>query len=290
MNIQKIFNVIKKNEFAYKTLKPIADVLDRNGFWDMPVIIKRFVLLRIMPLLRQITGRKMTKRLLRYKNCHKDSRIFIIASGPSVREADIQKMRSEITIGVNQTIALNKKIGWKPTYYCVSDPLALEWYWSDIMEAKLENVFWGIQLHKYEKKVNFTPIYYDSYLKGYYLAKYHWKVRKHMRFSADVYKTGVYAGGRSVSNDALQLAVYMGAKEIYLYGHDCDYSGKAHFDDDEEVIIDDTGMEECLFAFYEVARKYCDEHGIKVYNATRGGKLEIFDRVDIDDVLETKTL
>lgn len=284
MDINKIFNLIKRNEYAYRGLKPVADILDRIGFWDIPVIVKRFILLRVLPLVRNITGRKMTKRLLEFKNCHKNDRIFIIASGPSVREEDILKLKNEITIGVNQTIALNKKVGWKPTYYCVSDPLALEWYMSDILEAKLENVFCGLQLKKYEKQINFLPIYYDSYLRGYYLARYHRKVKKYMRFCADVYKTGVYAGGRSVSNDALQLAVYMGAKEIYLYGHDCDYSGRAHFDDDE-VIKDDTGMEECLLAFYEVAKKYCDEHRIHVYNATRGGKLEVFERVDLDSIL-----
>lgn len=29
-------------------------------------------------------------------------------------------------------------------------------------------------------------------------------------------------------------------------------------------------------------KKYCDEHGIEVYNATRGGKLEVFPRIDFD--------
>lgn len=38
-------------------------------------------------------------------------------------------------------------------------------------------------------------------------------------------------GGRSVVTGVIQLAVYMGAKEIYLYGQDCNYHGeKKHFD------------------------------------------------------------
>ena len=35
---------------------------------------------------------------------------------------------------------------------------------------------------------------------------------------------------------------------------------------------------------YICAKRFCDEHGIKIYNATRGGKLEVFPRVDFDEV------
>ena len=30
-------------------------------------------------------------------------------------------------------------------------------------------------------------------------------------------------------------------------------------------------------------KKYADKHGIKIYNATRGGKLEVFPRKNLDD-------
>ena len=33
---------------------------------------------------------------------------------------------------------------------------------------------------------------------------------------------------------------------------------------------------------YEYARKYADANGIKIFNATRGGYLEAFERVDFD--------
>ena len=36
---------------------------------------------------------------------------------------------------------------------------------------------------------------------------------------------------------------------------------------------------------YKVAKQYADDHNIKIYNATRGGKLEVFERVDLDDIL-----
>ena len=38
-------------------------------------------------------------------------------------------------------------------------------------------------------------------------------------------------------------------------------------------------------AGYIVAKQYTDQHGIKIYNATRGGELEVFERVTMEDVL-----
>ena len=37
---------------------------------------------------------------------------------------------------------------------------------------------------------------------------------------------------------------------------------------------------------YEYAEKFSREHGFRIYNATRGGFLEKFERVDLDEVLE----
>lgn len=36
---------------------------------------------------------------------------------------------------------------------------------------------------------------------------------------------------------------------------------------------------------YQLLKQYADKHGIRIYNATRGGNLEIFPRVALEDVL-----
>lgn len=35
---------------------------------------------------------------------------------------------------------------------------------------------------------------------------------------------------------------------------------------------------------YQSAKQYANQHDFKIYNATRGGKLEIFERVDFNDL------
>ena len=40
---------------------------------------------------------------------------------------------------------------------------------------------------------------------------------------------------------------------------------------------------------YEVVKQYESKYNFRVYNATRGGMLEVFDRVDLDKILGEKS-
>ena len=83
----------------------------------------------------------------------------------------------------------------------------------------------------------------------------------------------------------------MGFKEIYLLGVDfsfssnykdaCNHFIKNYYTKDSKAIF--FADKESLQA-YMSAREYADKNGIKIYNATRGGKLEVFDRVDFDSL------
>lgn len=263
--------------------------------------VKRFINLRVAPIWRRIVNQKQFDDLLAYKDRHKGKRIFIIATGPSLREEDILKLKDEITIGVNGVIALYEKINWKPTYYCLGDQIVYAQYKEQIRDANLTNAFFAMQLKKYESELNFKPVYYDGYMKGCLRKPSAKRMKKYMCFSDDPYKKGVYLGGRSVVTGVVQLAVYMGAKEIYLYGQDCNYRGeKKHFDSvardgksvgsvdrsiDAQPAGSVDGFVEAMFAFFEKAKEYTEQKGVKIYNATRGGKLEIFERVDLDEIL-----
>ena len=82
----------------------------------------------------------------------------------------------------------------------------------------------------------------------------------------------------------------MGFSEIYLLGVDCNYkigSKNNHFIAEETEDNRDHG-EDAMIKAYEYAKKYADAHDIKIYNATRGGMLEVFERVDFDNLFEDK--
>ena len=107
----------------------------------------------------------------------------------------------------------------------------------------------------------------------------------HAKFSGDAYD--IVYDGYSIAYSCIELAVYMGFSEIYLLGTDCTYLGeKEHFVDSG---VEDRSRKFAtpkLIVGYEAAKEYADTHNIKIYNATRGGVLEVFERVNLDEVLE----
>ena len=100
----------------------------------------------------------------------------------------------------------------------------------------------------------------------------------------------------------MQLAAYMGFSEIYLLGVDHNYqktidlngnvvvdpNAKDYFcegydADIKDVVVHDMGNNTRA---YMDAKKYCDATGCTtIYNATRGGKLEVFKRVNFDELV-----
>ena len=112
-------------------------------------------------------------------------------------------------------------------------------------------------------------------------------------FSDDANK--VCYGAGSVLYTCLQLAVYMGFENIYIIGADCQYKNAGHVGDhfiddyDDDADVNGILIPEDLFRGYRSARRYAEAHGIHMYNATRGGLLEVFDRVDFDSLFTNGT-
>ena len=86
----------------------------------------------------------------------------------------------------------------------------------------------------------------------------------------------------------MQIAAYMGFSVIYLLGVDCSY-GVVRKNFVENYISSgfpnpfvNTKNGELLS--YRCAEKYSRTHGFRIYNATRGGELEIFEKRDFDSM------
>lgn len=228
---------------------------------------------------------KIDKRFIRlkdYKNIHDGKRCFIIATGPSLTMEDIEKLKDEYTFSMNSICKLYDQTDWRPTYFAIQDRhvfLSLE---DTIRKHKEVPVFISDNIEwKYKREhewINFpTDTMYHSY--DMKIGKYYAK------FSDDAYK--IVYDGYSIAYSCIELAVYMGFKEIYLLGADCTYTGpKEHFVDSG---VEDRSRKFAtpkLVTAYEAAKEYADKHNIKIYNATRGGVLEVFPRVDLDEILK----
>ena len=93
----------------------------------------------------------------------------------------------------------------------------------------------------------------------------------------------------------MQLAAYMGYSKIYIIGVDNGnyIKGHTHFSK-EGNIWDERNELDAVFQekfcrdneiSYEIAEATSYKKGFRIYNATRGGRVNAFERVDLDEVL-----
>ncbi len=231
-------------------------------------------------ILRMMQIPNQYKKIKKYEGIvsGQGKRCFIIATGPSLTWEDLRKLRYEDTFGMNSLCKAFPQLGWETTYFGIQDGKVYKNFVNDIANLSDTIIFYG-GTAKVKNNITEKCRYSINYL------NHRFKLQtRSAKFRGDCYLE--VFDGYSISYSLLQLAVYMGYKEIYLIGQDCNYSGgeKTHFIDNGNKGTKDVG-DRMIYAFGE-AKKYCDAHGVNVYNATRGGMLEVFPRVDLDEVLK----
>ena len=211
----------------------------------------------------------------------KGKRCFIVGNGPSLTVEQLEQIKDEDCFGSNRIYKMFDRTAWRPKYYVIQD--------------------------RYD---NTKSIYEKVDIKNFFVSDFYWKehgmknphaicyhIKRNLKqsreipFSNDVSK--YIQAASTVTYTMIQLAAYMGYSEIYLIGMDHTYANvtndkgqiikknnvKNHAFEDEtpnEVVANIAYME----LAYSVAREYCESHGIKIYNATIGGELEVFKRTD----------
>ncbi|WP_431242695.1 hypothetical protein ACQ9BO_23405 [Flavobacterium sp. P21] len=89
-------------------------------------------------------------------------------------------------------------------------------------------------------------------------------------FSSDV--SEIVYDGYSIVYSLIQIAVYMGFKEIYLLGVDCSYSvtGKQHIVDSGFTDKQSATVGERMIFAHSIAKDYLNNYQVEVKNVTRG--------------------
>lgn len=238
----------------------------------------------VKPHIKKLCNKTEIK-FMSYQNKYLGKRCFIVANGPSLRMSDLDRFsdNDEITFGMNRIYALFDRTKWRPTFYMSQDPTVIRSCFEETrQQIKNSTVF--IKSTGEPKYDVDGAIYYDLDYSN---------VNKNIAPSFYDGANCVFADGKSVMHSALQLALYMGFNTVYLIGADCNYSSdnksineysypdKRMYDRTKVGIPPDI---EYTFSAYEAAKKYAEKKGIRIYNATRGGMLEIFERVDLDSL------
>jgi hypothetical protein len=227
------------------------------------------------------------RRLLALRNRYAGRRAFVIGNGPSLRDTDVRKLRDEVTIGSNGIFLLFEETGFQPTFYTVEDRLVAEDRASTINHLTGMIKVFPMDLRGWLEPDEDTI--YVNFLRQY---------PSFPHFSADFVRK-VYFGG-TVTFLNLQLAYYLGAREVYLIGVDHSYQPPAEVDDQEGNVIlsrseDVNHFDPNYFGpgfrwhdpkvdrmeqAYREAKDFFETHDGRIHNATVGGKLEVFPRVE----------
>jgi hypothetical protein len=234
------------------------------------------------------------QQLEQFQNIHKGERCFIVATGPSLRIEDVNRLQGEYTFGVNSCLTMYDKTDWRASYYGIVDANAVSILGEKLKSEEIPTFFYTDVDAVYDgdngvpfPKDDSANILTDTFWKRLFPKKF-----PETDFSGDITKV-VYTG-KSVVYAMLQIAAYMGFSEIYLIGVDCNYAQPKMYSDNVTYVDFKTKWDQArlqkqgnqMLPQYEIAREYADAHGFKIYNATRGGQLEAFERVDFDTLFE----
>lgn len=292
------------------------NIVNSAAYWLLPQGVAQILRLAI----NSLEGKKSKKSAFDYdtnglatlKNKHKGERCFILATGPSVQTQDLSVLAGELCIAVSHFF-LHKDIRLISPRYHVLAPYHSPFTFSDIKKVfdgfserysdEVTYVF-GHRPYKYSV-FNFLKQFPDYMPKEYFFVDY----TLSRPLSDDNYKqasswdiTSEPFQIRTVIYSAIQLGVYLGCQEIYLVGCDHDYLqdtkrvSNHHFYPEHEGVSDvehlscfttERWFEEYYFRWkqYRLMREHLNNVGCKIFNATKGGMLDVFQRIDLPVVI-----
>ena len=249
------------------------------------------------------------ERLQKLRNRHKGRRAFIIGNGPSIKGQDLSKLKDEVTFVTNWFANHEDYEEIQPSYYCISSHEVFGG-WS----AKTPNLNTEMRdaiVQKTWRSHHFFPLWARDAILGdaafpaeqsnfLIFEKPKASVLERGRMSWDILGN-LDDGMTGVITFCLPLALHMGIREVYLLGCDCDYGisqekdAKQYFYDFSKHTTSTSKFETLdrvwgqggeIFQIYEIVRREAERRGLRIYNATRGGLLEVFPRVNYEDIVK----
>ena len=232
--------------------------------------------------------RESIRRLAALKDFHKGKRAFIIGNGPSLKQTDTSKLKNEITFGMNRIYLAFPEWGFTTTYLCVTNDLVVAQFVDDINALTIPK-FIAWRSHRHFKSIHPSSFILPVFIYTTYTGP---------KFAYDV-RRRVWEGA-TVTNLALQLAFHMGIEKAILIGVDHNFASKG--DANKTVVSQGDDPNHFMPNYfgkgvkwqlpdldtsevgYALARDAYRNAGREVVDATVGGKLTIFPKVDYDSL------
>ena len=250
---------------------------------------------------RKLTPKQkgVLKRNSIFANRHKGQPGFVIVNGPSLAQQNIIQLKNQITFCVSGFWKHDVVEAWQPTYYSLLDSNFFS------VDESTTNFYLNLN-ERVQTSIFFLPLFrgYDA------VHKYNLLPAERCHFVASVGAgesvndlTKIVQSFAGVSAFALSQAIYMGCNPIYLLGFDHDYLANrgvnSHFysggtlpghpmnDVPQEARLsydDEMQANLRLWINYRKLKVEAERKGIQVFNATIGGYLDVFDRIDYNNI------
>ncbi len=220
------------------------------------------------------------ERLMTFRDRHQGERCFIIGNGPSLKKTDLSLLEDEVSFGMNRIYLMFEELGFPTTYFFAINTLVIEQCASEIRALPMPKFLtWRSRRWMSEDQ---GAIFVDTDYRG------------PESFSTDL--TGRVFEGGTVTFVALQAAYWMGFQEVILVGVDHRYSTKGP----ANATVVSEGQDpnhfhpeyfgrgfrwqlpdlEASERSYRLARAAFEADGRKIIDATVGGQLKVFPKVD----------
>jgi hypothetical protein len=220
--------------------------------------------------------RESIRKLAALKDSHRGERCFIVGNGPSLKVG-------EFSIGFNRIFLAAEELGFSPSCLVSINDLVVEQSVEELKGASLPK-FFSWRARKWLPMDEHTCFLYTTYTGP--------------KFSRDL--RGRVWEGATVTNVGLQLAYHMGFSQVYLIGVDHSFADKGKPNKTVESKGDDPNHFSAAYfgkgfrwqlpdlevseQGYRMARQAFEADGREVCDATIGGKLQVFKKVDFSSL------
>lgn len=218
-------------------------------------------------------------------------RAFIVGNGPSLAHTPLDMLIGETAFACNRIALIYDKTDWRPNYYIRSEGLELynmpdPSLWQDDIRYHLDHP--DIEVH--------CNAYFSKHLGTSAHGAHRLKLCTHylQHFDSDecpyMWHLPVTCSYGSSVNVAMQLAVQMGYGPLYLIGCDLGYidDKPSHFTDEYEKGYEDM-LRPARYANLDTLNAHiiaARSSPVPIYNATIGGDLDVYERVDFEGLFE----
>ena len=221
------------------------------------------------------------RRLRAWRDRHAGERTVIVCNGPSLLRSDLGLLEGVFTFGLNKINLLFERSAFRPSCIVSINPHVIEQNAEFLNETSIPLFLDSVGRPWVQHRPG-AVFLHSSHMEG---------------FARDCSVSVMQSG--TVTYVAMQLAYHMGFRRVALIGADHDFTRRG--EPNSVAVAETTDRDHFDPRYFSVgmkwqlpdleesergyvrAREVFEQAGGSIVNATAGGKLEVFERVDLAD-------